>query len=195
MLLLLMSSALGRDRILWYEGNVGYTSAVTTAFTTALTGVGIAGVDRTTSWPTTFSPYAMIVVAGPALSFTAPQVADLQQLIADGGLVVLLGDNATGFGGRNNIINGIASSLGVGMQIAGGSYDPNCWQVGVPATVGHPFLEGSQQHFLRLHLQPQPGQQFRPAADSGHGLGCDPGLREWGPAVGRCEYLRVTLLR
>ena len=142
MLLLLMSSALGRDRILWYEGNVGYTSAVTTAFTTALTGVGIAGVDRTTSWPTTFSPYAMIVVAGPALSFTAPQVADLQQLIADGGLVVLLGDNATGFGGRNNIINGIASSLGVGMQIAGGSYDPNCWQVGVPATVGHPFLEG-----------------------------------------------------
>ncbi|HNC98961.1 MAG TPA: putative metal-binding motif-containing protein, partial [Myxococcota bacterium] len=127
---------------LWYEGNVGYTSAATTAFTTALTGVGIAGVDRTTSWPTTFSPYAMIVVAGPALSFTTPQVADLQQLIADGGLVVLLGDNATGFGGRNNIVNGIASSLGVGMQIAGGSYDPTCWQAGVPATAGHPFLDG-----------------------------------------------------
>lgn len=140
-LLMGATEAEAATRALIYTGNSGYTGYAYTNLSNGLRSGGAAGVDVTTSWPASMANYVVVFLMMPAAALSAAQVTDLQNLVADGGLVVLVGDNS-GFSAANAVLNTTASNLGVSLRLVNAAYDAGCAYPGRVASAASPFMSG-----------------------------------------------------
>ncbi len=105
----------------WIYYNSGYiSSSEVSALSSTLTGVGASVTTSTSSsWPTSWSGYKLVIILLPASSFSATQVSGLRSFVDGGGRLVVSGDwgSSSNWGSANSYVTSLLSSLGTGMSL------------------------------------------------------------------------------
>jgi hypothetical protein len=146
-LLLCASSvwALGVD-VLWYSGNSGLkpTDLGTTAstFESAVKGQGATKVTYTSTWPSSFSSYSLAVLSVSESTYSAAYASDLEDFIADGGIVVMIGESSSVSSTTDDTFNSLLTELGHKTKFKQGSYDSSCDRYATRATT-HDLTTGA----------------------------------------------------
>lgn len=115
----LSTPAFSADTYIYY--NPTYMSASDiSSLKTALTGVGATITTSTSSsWPTSWSGYQLVIILLPASTFNATQVAALDTMIDGGGRLVVSADwgGSSEWGGANGYVGSLLSGLGTGLTL------------------------------------------------------------------------------
>ena len=128
------------DDVLFYTGNGG--SYFDTSLVEHVTlDAGANHWEQTNSWPADLDAYRLVYLSLPTSDFDPAQIAQLQELIEDGGILVLLAE-ADDFEWRTKrTVNGLANALGVSIRLSHASADAGCQEDGL-ATAEHPLVAG-----------------------------------------------------
>ena len=107
----------------WIYYNPSYISASDiTPLKNALVGVGASVTSSTSSsWPTSWSGYQLVIIILPAARFSGTQAAALETMVDGGGRLVVSGDyDVSGYWANSNTyVDDLMSDLGTGMYLGG----------------------------------------------------------------------------
>ena len=95
----------------------------------ALVGVGASVTTSTSSsWPTSWSGYQLVIILLPASHFSATQVSALETMVDGGGRLVVSGDwgGPSQWGNANSYASSLVSDLGTGLSMTGATITSGC---------------------------------------------------------------------
>ncbi|MFT5683038.1 MAG: hypothetical protein ACI8RZ_003965, partial [Myxococcota bacterium] len=143
--LLALTGLASAGDVLWYTGHSSLISTLGhTRFDAAMTTAGSNGVDELTSWPADISDYRMLVLAVNAESFSEAEVSDLSDYLAEGGLLVLVGEVANSyFSDSLSVLNDLLADLGLSSSFSSSAiYDSDCGWSATVTKSSHSLTSG-----------------------------------------------------
>lgn len=111
--------ALAADTYIYYNPSYMALSDVT-PLKNALVGVGASVTTSTSSsWPTSWTGYKLVIILLPASHFSTTQVSALATMVNGGGRLVVSSDygNSSEWGSANSYVQSLNSDLGTGMSL------------------------------------------------------------------------------
>jgi MYXO-CTERM domain-containing protein len=116
--------AAAADTVIYYSKTY-MTSAMVADLESALTGMGATVTTSTsTSWPTSYSGYKLVIILLPEAGFSSAQASALKSFVNGGGRLVIAGDwedkrgvVVSGFYDANDNVNALLTSMGSSMQL------------------------------------------------------------------------------
>jgi hypothetical protein len=131
--------ALGDD-VLLYTGNSGFTylnyfPMDTFEDVVAEEGCAVSVTEESSSFPTDLSDYVLVFQLLQSSTFTSSELTVMEDFMADGGVLILLGDTTSYDSGHVAAFNSTLSSFGAGSTFStSASYDSGCSNTASAAT-------------------------------------------------------------
>lgn len=123
------ASALGRD-VYWYYGNSGLSpnglGSAGTDFENAVKGEGASRVTYSSSWPSSFTSYKLVVLSIHETTFSSAYTSDLQDFLDDGGIILMVGESSSISTTYHTYMNGLLDDLGVSSDFKTGQWSSSC---------------------------------------------------------------------
>jgi len=118
--LLAAAPARAGDVFLYRHPSEVPASQISTLVTTLTTMGAVVDVTTSSTWPTSYSGYNLVIILGPSGSFSASQTSALDAFVNGGGRLVVSGDyeySVLGSAAVNSNVDALMTGLGVGIQI------------------------------------------------------------------------------
>lgn len=123
------ANALGSD-VFWYYGNSGLSpsnvGSTATDFEAAVKAEGASKVTYSSSWPSSFSTYKLVVLSVHETTFSSSYTSDLQDFLDDGGVILMVGEASNISSTFHTYMNALLDDLGVSTDFKSGSYSSGC---------------------------------------------------------------------
>ncbi|MDP7110919.1 MAG: MopE-related protein, partial [Myxococcota bacterium] len=132
------ATAQAADEVLVFYDNV--VPADLTTLEATLLAVGATAFTETDTWPADLTPYRLVVIALPNQDLSPAQVADVDDFVDAGGLLVLAADINL-FVAPIQRLNDLLAHLGVDSSFAGAQLDSGCGHTAT-VTPGNPLVLG-----------------------------------------------------
>ena len=133
------ASAAG-DGVLYYTGHSGFASSSyfpPSHLEDVIENEECGTFTETSTWPSDLSPYRMIVLMIPSNSWSASEITQLQDFIADDGVLVAVGDSSGYDSAHVTPMNNLMTSLGVTSSFQTAAIDSGCSGNQAPAATSH----------------------------------------------------------
>jgi hypothetical protein len=92
-----------------------------------MTDAGATDVDETSSWPSSLSSYRLVFLSIPETEFSAAAVGDMEDLLADGGVIVFGGESSSYSSAALGVFNTLADDLGLATQFDITTMNSGCY--------------------------------------------------------------------
>ena len=126
------------DGVLWYNtSNLAFTVG---EMEITLQGLGAPSVEITDVWPGSLATYRLVFLVLPDADFTVTQVTEVEDFLADGGLLVTVADNDN-YDDEADRLNALLAQLGLSSFHDDGMYDVTCPREAT-AVGSNPLVDG-----------------------------------------------------